>query len=154
MPLPTGSRHRFSRGKNHLISIYLYHNYGLKSTSITVYTSHLSLDMYPVSPVLNPKKREASGRISFPFFRQISPGISYTQCILQAALQERGCLYFRPSVSDVSSRETARSNRLRVSSLPMISIISVAPPGVIRLPDTAVRRGHMTRPTLYPFSLP
>ena len=37
---------------------------------------------------------------------------------------------------------------LTVSSLPIISIISVAPPGVMRFPETAVRTGHITNPGL------
>ena len=42
----------------------------------------------------------------------------------------------------------AAFTRLIVSSLPMISMISVAPAGVICLPETAVRRGHITYPFL------
>ena len=38
----------------------------------------------------------------------------------------------------------------RLSSLPITSIISVAPPGVIARPDTAILRHHITAPVLIP----
>ena len=40
----------------------------------------------------------------------------------------------------------------RDSSLPRTSMISVAPAGVICLPETAVRMGHITKPVLTPVS--
>ena len=42
--------------------------------------------------------------------------------------------------------------RARDSSFPMISMISVAPAGVICFPDTAVRIGHITKPVFTPLS--
>lgn len=47
----------------------------------------------------------------------------------------------------------AASTLTRVSSFPITSMISVAPPGVICLPETAVRTGHITNPGLYSWSL-
>ena len=54
--------------------------------------------------------------------------------------------YFRTSFS-IPFRILARD-----SSFPNTSIISVAPAGVICLPDTAVRIGHITKPVFTPFS--
>ncbi len=43
--------------------------------------------------------------------------------------------------------------RRRVSSLPKMWHSSTAPPGVVALPETATRTGHMIRPFFRPWAL-
>ena len=54
-----------------------------------------------------------------------------------------GAVYLHASSFSMALRILAKD-----SSLPMTSIISVAPAGVICLPETAVRIGHITYPFL------
>ncbi len=54
--------------------------------------------------------------------------------------------YYFPASISIPTRILRRD-----SSLPSTSMISVAPPGVLCLPETAVRTGHITYPFLQPF---